>query len=259
MNVRAGGMTLTTDQMTLSYETSTIPIRDDLVAAHQRAWRRLAQPGTWWTGPQRVAIAAETRQAATCKLCRERQTAVTPNAVSRSHDHLGVLPELVIDVIPRVRMDASRLTASWYNRVTDGELSDAAYVEIIGIVATLIAIDTFTHAMGLAMHELPLPADGDPTRYRPAGAKPGVAWAPTVAPEDVTEADPALYADLGGAHIHRALNLVPAEVLGFFDLDAAQYLPDAALRDFGREYRAITHAQIELLAARVSALNQCFY
>jgi hypothetical protein len=80
-----------------------------------------------------------------------------------------------------------------------------------------------------------------------------------VAPEDVTEADPALYADLGGAHIHRALNLVPAEVLGFFDLDAAQYLPDAALRDFGREYRAITHAQIELLAARVSALNQCFY
>ena len=233
--------------MTLSYETSTIPIRDDLVAAHQRAWRRLAQPGTWWTGPQRVAIAAETRQAVTCKLCQQRQTAVTPNAVGGSHDHFGMLPDPVIDVIHRVRMDASRLTATWYNRVIDGGLSDAAYVEIIGIVATIIAIDTFTHAMGLDLHALPSPADGDPT------------WVPTIAPEDVTEADQALYADLSGAHIHRALSLVPAEVLGFFDLDAVQYLPDAALRDFGREYRAITHAQIELLAARVSSLNQCFY
>ena len=52
---------------------------------------------------------------------------------------------------------------------------------------------------------------------------------------------------------------MPAEVAGLFDLDAVQYLPDAALRDFGTEYRALTHAQIEFLAARVSAINQCFY
>ena len=64
---------------------------------------------------------------------------------------------------------------------------------------------------------------------------------------------------LSAVNIHRALSLVPAEVAGFFDLDAAQYLPDAALRDFGTEYRALTHAQIEFLAARVSAINQCFY
>jgi hypothetical protein len=30
------------------------------------------------------------------------------------------------------------------------------------------------------------------------------------------------------------------------------------MRDFSREYRAISHAQIEL-AARVSALNRCLY
>ena len=36
--------------------------------------------------------------------------------------------------------------------------------------------------------------------------------------------------------------------------------PDIALlRQFDREPRAITHAQIELLAARMSALNQCVY
>ena len=64
---------------------------------------------------------------------------------------------------------------------------------------------------------------------------------------------------LSAVNIHRALSLVPAEVAGFFDLDAAHYLPDGVLRDFGTEYRALTHAQIEFLAARVSAINQCFY
>jgi hypothetical protein len=31
------------------------------------------------------------------------------------------------------------------------------------------------------------------------------------------------------------------------------------MRDFTREYRAVSHAQIEMLAARVSALNLCIY
>ncbi len=66
-------------------------------------------------------------------------------------------------------------------------------------------------------------------------------------------------ASLGAVNIHRALSLVPEEVKGFFDLDTAQYLPDAALRDFATEYRDLTHAQIELLAARVSAINRCHY
>jgi hypothetical protein len=37
------------------------------------------------------------------------------------------------------------------------------------------------------------------------------------------------------------------------------YLPQDAMRDFGREYRAITHPQIEMLAARVAVRNQCVY
>ena len=53
--------------------------------------------------------------------------------------------------------------------------------------------------------------------------------------------------------------LVPADVKIFFDLCVHHYLGPLEMRDFGREFRAITHAQIELLAARVSALNRCFY
>ena len=43
----------------ISYTDACVPVRDDLRAAHDRQWQRLAQPGTWWTGAGRVAIATE--------------------------------------------------------------------------------------------------------------------------------------------------------------------------------------------------------
>jgi len=61
------------------------------------------------------------------------------------------------------------------------------------------------------------------------------------------------------SNIRMPLTLVPDETRGFFDLCASQYLPGPAMTDFGKEYRAITHAQIELLAGRISAINQCTY
>ena len=42
-----------------SYAGAALPVREDLPATHRRAWRRLAEPGTWWSGRERVAIAAE--------------------------------------------------------------------------------------------------------------------------------------------------------------------------------------------------------
>lgn len=81
---------------------------------------------------------------------------------------------------------------------------------------------------------------------------------PWIAPEDATGAEANLYPG-SAAHIRRALSLVPDEARGFFDIVTYQYLPGAAMRDFANEYRAITHAQIELLAARGSTLNGCFY
>jgi len=52
---------------------------------------------------------------------------------------------------------------------------------------------------------------------------------------------------------------VPEAMMQFWDVFEELYLPQAAMRDFGREYRAIDHAQIEMLAARVAVLNACEY
>jgi hypothetical protein len=59
----------------------------------------------------------------------------------------------------------------------------------------------------------------------------------------------------------RALSLVPDEVrLCIHVLLPSQYMDPALVRDPASDAgRAINRAQMELLAARVSALNQCFY
>ena len=93
---------------------------------------------------------------------------------------------------------------------------------------------------GLPRHALPAPFASEPGRRPPAGPKEGLVRVPTVAPEDMTEAEAGVYDGLCAANIHRALSLVPAEVMGFFDPDTVHCLPDAVLRDFGTEYRSLT-------------------
>jgi hypothetical protein len=100
---------------------------------------------------------------------------------------------------------------------------------------------------------------GQPIRHRPAGAKRDLAWVSTLYPRDVGPEDPNPFPVHGDKNIHLALSLVPQEVFNFFDLDVELYLKDHEIRDFSREYRAIRHRQIELIAARASAINRCFY
>ena len=199
------------------------------------------------------------RHAAGCRYCRQAAQALSPFALEGRHDTVSPLPAPALEAIHRLRHHASRLHEGWYRGLLADGLSEGGYVELIGVLAPVVAVDEFHRALGLPPAALPQPRPGQPSRLRPRGARQDIAWVPTLAPEDVGEDDPDLYAGLGGVNIHRALSLVPEEVMGFFDIDTAQYLPDAALRDFGREYRSLSHAQIELLAARVSALNQCVY
>jgi hypothetical protein len=240
--------------------STPVEIREDLAEVHTRAWERIARPGTWWDGASRVAIAAETRHAVWCRLCRRRKEALSPFAVEGAHDSLGQIPEIVVEVAHRMRTDPGRLSERWYRGILAGGLSEERYVEAVSVVAHVVAIDTAACGLGLDPRPLPRPQAGSPTGYRPAGAKPGGAWVPWIEPPDLGEAEAGIYpADRDPANIIKAMSLVPDEVRSFFDLVTHQYLPGAAMRDFAHEYRAISHAQIELLAARVSALNRCLY
>lgn len=242
------------------YEAAPLPIRADLAAAHRRARDHLARPGTWWSGAERVALMVEARNAPQCKLCRARKEALSPTVISGAHDSLGELSDIAVEVVHRIRTDPGRLTRGWFDDVIRAGLSPERYVEIVSVVAHTVALDTFARGVGLAGLPLPRPSDGAPSRYRPPGAKPGPAWVPWIESEDLTDAEAGIY-PMGRppANIHRAMSLVPPEVGSFFDLCEHMYFGPLEMRDFEHEFRAITHAQVELLAARVSALNRCFY
>jgi hypothetical protein len=242
------------------YVSAPMEIRDDLAAAHARAWERIGRPGTWWDAARRVAIAAETRHAPSCALCRRRKAALSPAAIGGRHDSLGGLPEAVVEVVHRVRTDPGRLAERWFDDAIAGRLTEEEYVETVSVLAHVVAVDTMARGLGLDPPPLPRAQPGAPSRYRPAGARPGGAWLPWIEPPDLTEREAGLYPQgRPAANIMKAMSLVPDEVRGFFDLVSHQYQGSREMRDFSREYRAIDHAQIELLAARVSALNQCLY
>lgn len=246
---------------TLAFDAAPVPVRDDIQAALPRVWSRIGRPGTWLTAEQRVAIAAETRHARSCGLCAEIKDALSPYMVSGEHDHLGDLPESWIDIIHRIVADPGRLAKHWYDEKVSGGVSVEEYVELVGVVACTTGIDVFCRGIGVDGPALPAPEAGDPQPETPEHLNPDLAWVPTLDPHHDGPLQKEFYP--GGpptaAHIRRALTYVPATARNFWDMANTLYMNGMQMRDFDTEYRAITHAQIELVAGRVSALNQCVY
>lgn len=237
------------------FALSADAIRPDLSEAYRRAWQHIAAPGTWLTGMERVAVAAETRRARTCALCAERKEALSPFSVSGRHDSGSVLPPVIIDQIHRITTDASRLAEKWYAGLMAEGHTPERYVEALGVAVITISVDRFHQALGLELPSLPTAAPGEPSLERPANLVEGEAWVPIQEGKAVA----ALVGSPGPApYVLRALSLVPAEVEAWQDLAAAQYLSTAQMTNL-RSPRALDRSQMELVAGRVSSLNECFY
>ena len=235
-------------------------VRDDLVVAHRQSWDRLASPGTWWTGRERVAIAAETRAADYCAFCRKRREALSPYSESGEHDSVSgdVLPAAAIDAVHRLVTDATRLTKDWVAGLSGEGVPDTHYVELLSVVVSIRSIDAFHHAMGLSPEPLPEAHQGEPTRRRPAAAASGEAWVPML-PSGRQKGEEADLWPGPTAYVIRAMSLVPEAVRWLKELSAAQYLSQEAMTDFTRGRGPLSRAQTELIAGRVSSINECFY
>lgn len=244
---------------TITYTAAPVEVRADIVDLHQRIWLWLAAPGLWWTGAERVAIAAELRQAKSCALCSERKTALSPYAITGVHDTKSALPEPVVEAVHRIATDPGRLTEAWYRETLADTVSDAAYVELIVVIACVVAVDTFAHAVGAPTFALPAPEAGEPARIRPEGALQEGAWVPTIPLGGAGAAEADIYNDGFVSNIYRSISLAAPQARMFFDILATHYVDRAHITDPTFSARAIGRAQMELIAARVSSLNQCFY
>ena len=242
------------------YTASPYPVRDDIGREHRAFWKRLAQPGSWWTGKERVAIATASRRAWDCRLCTARKAALSPNTVQGEHDDDGELPLVAVDAVHRIVTDQSRITQRYVDDNAAAGLSKPAYVELIGVVVAVLSIDEFHRALGLDPEPLPVPQPGDVSRYQPAMLREDIGFVPTVPPEGAIGNETDIWAPMRAANVVRALSLVPDALRDWRSLASAQYLSLAGMRNFVKdEARSLSRMQMELVAARVSAVNECFY
>ena len=243
----------------VAYAGAPIPVRDDLVAAHERAFARLASAGTWWTGAERVAIAAAAREARRCRLCQARKAALSPSALAGEHSGAGdLLPASAVDAAHRIASDPARLTRKWVEGILTSGLGEGRYVELLGVVSTIVGIDAFCRGIGAPPHPLPLPRPGEPNRHRPRAARRDEAWVAMLPQGRPSGAESDLWGQRTG-NVIRALSLVPDEVRGLKDLLQAHYLTMTEMRDLRRGRGSLDRRQVELVAGRISALRECFY
>jgi hypothetical protein len=221
-------------------------VRDDLAEAHRLAWEHVATPGSWWTGAQRFELAC------TALLAISDTDPLPPWVGVTSTDRLGtglVAPPIAHDFAYRLARHAGTITVDLY-RVVSGELGELLYVELCGIVSTVAAVAHFCRDIGVPVPPLPEPVAGEPTGARPDRlAQPRYNWVPVAEPADEVAA------------VVQAYTAVPGENLNNWRMASAQYMPveEMVRPDWQRRPGGLSRAQMELVAARLTRLRDCFY
>ena len=247
--------------MAFDYDES---IRADIPSAHREYWQKLARPGNWWNSPQRIAIAGVSRDAVNCEVSKQRREALSRNSVKGdyldTHGAAEVLPPEAIDAVHRIVNDQTRISAAYVEENVDKGLSKPAYIELVGIVVTVLSIDEFHRALSLSLEPLPDPVPGEPDHYLPPQAVEGTGFVPMIPKDGAVGNESDLWGPQGTANVIRALSVVPDALRDWIPVGNAQYLSFEGMGNFDQpEGRVLNRMQIELVAGRVSSMNQCFY
>ena len=246
--------------MHFQYAGSPYINREDLKQSYREYWAMLARPGNWWNGEQRVAIAAESRNANSCDYCARRKKALSPYNFSGEHNHHGQLPAATIDAIHRIITDQSRITQAWIKDNASQGFSEEQYVELLGIVVTVFSIDEFNRALDLSPEPLPQPQPGEPDQYRPTEAQHGTGFVAMLPVKGLSPQNADLWPQGRSANVLRAISLVPDAVRGWTTVSEGQYLSfNQIMAPTADTNRALNRMQIETVAGRVSSINECFY
>ena len=124
-------------------------------------------------------------------------------------------------------------------------MTPAHYTELVGGVSQANCIDRFADALSIPRAALPEPTEGQPTQLVPGEAALRNHWVPTV--------------ESTGPDVLKALSGVPEENAALYILSDAQYVPVAEMGNLAADRNSLTRMQVELVAARTSKLNECFY
>ncbi|MDG2332832.1 MAG: alkylhydroperoxidase-related (seleno)protein [Myxococcota bacterium] len=237
------------------YPDVEVPIRQEILEAQAAAVRHWAAPGTWWSSAERLAIVDEVRSARDAEALPPW---TAPSQVEGLIPENHSLPAAAIDAIWRLTNHPGTLTRRWYDALVPDRLSAAHYVELVGVVAQVNLVDRFADALSADRPALPPVQSGETSQELPEGAGTNAHWVPTAPVVDPSWLPADAKADV--PNVRKALSLVPAERAMQWALIDAHYVAGGALADnFGPQHWSLDRLQIELIGARTSALNECFY
>ncbi len=217
-----------------------IGIDPALSAGSVAVWKELGSPGAWWTGAQRLAIADVARNAAPRPLW-DRPPRLDAIPVEAGD---AILSPFVVALTERVAVEPSSITRDLVALILE-RMGDADYAELCSVVCQVVAIDHFRAALGLEPAPLPEPLRGEPSGVRPQG------MADVGGHIEMTEQQP-------GPNVGRSLSLAGDDHMRWLMLVFAMYAGDL-FAEMVWDDSALSRPQVELIAARTSALNECFY
>ncbi|MEM8705034.1 MAG: hypothetical protein AAGE98_01145 [Actinomycetota bacterium] len=203
----------------------TTPLIAEFDALSARQFDEFARAGVWWTGEEKLAIVAVARAAMASKPSPEGLTPAAEEAARR----------VAAEAITIRRDDIERWEA-------DG-LRVEAYVELVSVIARLSAIDTAAFGLGLDPTPMPAPVPGAPLESTVPDIDYVDGFVPTAGP----------------AFPPTAFTAVPGATELWVDVSNVLYMPMEEMGDPAYVRDDVTRAQIELVAARTSYLNDCFY
>ena len=235
------------------YQDSKYPVRPEISELHARQFEQFGAPGTWGSAKLRLAIVNEARRAG------------YQAGVLEEPDDPGAVPDVklsdvVCRVVERLAVSPKDMDQAFFDQAIEDGLTDVEYVEILGLIARITCFDVFARGIGVPLRSLPQPQPGAPSRERPSTAVLEMAWVPTI-PNGPKGGD--IGKELFGPwqpYIMRGLSLVPNEFRAHFDLEEVQYMPSAHFPEWDyQHHEGLSRPQVEIVAARVSAINECFY
>ena len=211
------------------YDSADEPIRPELVEAFDRAWRSIAAAGAWWDGAERVAIAACTRAA---------RIDEGSEATGRGES----LPRAAQEAAALLSGSPAAVTEAWVSEISEA-IGQHRYVELVGVVAMVSAIDTFHRLTGRPLAALPEPQPGEPTQEpAPDGLRRNRTWVSMVMPLPPF-----------------VLGAVPSAMVAMNGLSEPLYMPHDEMGDPDWQRGELHRTQMELVAASTSHVNECFY
>lgn len=201
-------------------------IPDRLQDGIVRARDQIKSTGAWWSGAQRVEIATAARRTS---LGEDFTASTAPAAATAMAATIATESHTITD--DQVAAFAAEIGTGL-----------EAYVEIVGIVARTTAIDTTMRGIGAPLIDL---GEGDPEPPAPqpeGAARKRSAFVPTMGPAGATS----------------ALSSVRIEDAAQEDLHGALYLSYFEMSQLTID-KGLPRWQLELVAARTSLLNKCFF